>query len=1496
MALAAAGVGAQSVVPGNPALATDHAEVQKRLSARFLAERGIGRGRGQAGKGRDAPQTLASVRTQHRALANSANTSLTAPWQPVGPAQVTTASFGAVTGRVTSISADPADTTGNTVYIGTTGGGVWKSTTAASANASSASFAPLTDATGAFQGSSAVSLSIGAVSVQPGGTGVVLAGTGDPNDATDSYYGAGILRSTDKGLTWSLIQNSVDASSGGSENFSFTGNSFAGFAWSATTSGLVVAAVSQAAEGIEVEAPKQQASMMGIYYSEDAGQSWRMAIIEDGPAAVVQSNQTEFTTAGNAATAVVWNPVRQMFFAAVRYHGYYQSPDGVTWTRLANQPGVNLTATMCPTNEGSTGSPACPILRGALAVQPVTGDTFAITVDVNNLDQGLWRDVCNLASGVCASSTVAFGTQIGDGALESTGNTTIPEADYDLYLAAAPYQGDTLLFAGTTDIYRCSLAAGCVWRNTTHAATCASAEVAWSQHAVDTTFGAQGLLYFGNDGGVWRSTDAVNQQAPVCSADDAAHYQNLNPGFTGSLAEVEDLALDAQNSQNMMVSLGSLGTAAPQGAAAGAPWPQVLDGEGNFAAIDPVTAANWYATSEFGVSLNACNQGSTCTVADFGVQVIGNTQVGGDGEQQTIPAPWILDPQNPANVIIGTCRVWRGPVSGGSSWSASNLLSPMLDTDQGPFCNGNAEIRTLAASGYTAQAAGAPERIYAGMAGELDGGATVPGHVYTSTVTSSSGGSTTTWIDLFHSPVASPSGTYAGFNPQGFDISSIFVDPHDPSGQTVYVTIQGFWGTSVGGASIYASNSGGSAWNNITSNLPNAPVNSVVVDPNNANIVYVATDAGVYVTTNVLSCFTADCWDEFGTSLPNAPVTQLAVFNSGAGSLLRAATYGRGVWQLGLVTSGTTLAAATATPASLTFAPQQAQTVSAPQSVVITNTGTIALTISQLLASGEFDESDNCAQQAIAPGHTCAAQVVFAPTAAGALTGTLTVYANITGGQLTVPLNGTGLGAAAVVLQPSSVSFPATAVGQTSAAQNITISNTGGTTVTLDSITVSGNFAIAANTCGGSLAANTGCTVGVTFTPASANYQSGALTVIDTAGTQTAELSGTGQSPATDSLAPASLVFAAQVIGTVSAAQQVTLTNNGDQALALISTRTSPGFNGVNQCGATLAGHASCAIEVSYIPTAIGAQTGTLTVTDAIRSQTVVLSGAGTAPAGVSATPATLSFGDYGVGQTSPAKTVTMTNNGGVALTGMQITVSGDFAMSAGNGACGATLAAGASCEISVSFSPTQAGVLSGTLTIVASELAAPEQVSLTGNGEDFTLTVSGSSSAVVTNGQMATFQLLITPVNGSTGTVALACTGAPANATCTVNPISVAMTGLSTVTATVTFATGQTTTAQANRPALWLRATAAFAVVLPMGFLAGRRRRWRGIAPVLAAFALLGLAPLLFLGCGLGVTPGSTTGTTPLGPVTPVGAYTLTITGTAPGLSHAAQVTVTVQ
>ena len=226
--------------------------------------------------------------------------------------------------------------------------------------------------------------------MQPGGTGVILAGTGDPNDVLDSYYGAGILRSTDGGNTWSLIQQTMDLEDGlSSQDYGFVGEGFAGFAWSTVNPQLVVAAVSQAYEGTLVNADRADSSYEGLYYSSDSGATWHLATITDGSGGDVQGPLDPSPAPdGNAATAVVWNPVRQLFVAAVRYHGYYQSTDGITWTRMAAQPGAGLTTQMCPTNSGSTGSIACPIFRGALAVNPQTGDTFAWTVDAEQPGPG----------------------------------------------------------------------------------------------------------------------------------------------------------------------------------------------------------------------------------------------------------------------------------------------------------------------------------------------------------------------------------------------------------------------------------------------------------------------------------------------------------------------------------------------------------------------------------------------------------------------------------------------------------------------------------------------------------------------------------------------------------------------------------------------------------------------------------------------------------------------------------------------------------------------------------------------------------------------------------------------------------------------------------------------------------------------------------------------------------------------------------------------------
>jgi hypothetical protein len=465
----------------------------------------------------------------------------------MGPSQVGSIVYGNVTGRITSIAIDPADTTGNTVYLGTTGGGVWKSTNAAGPPANVV-FSALTDTLPVFSanaGAAAIpSLSIGAITVQ---SGVVLAGTGDPNDASDSFYGSGLLRSADGGLSWTLIQESQDGVAG---NHSFTGLGFAGFAWSSASPGTVVAAVSQAAEGVLVNAPDATNSVMGLYYSTDAGVTWQMSVIMDGSQIVQTPLPTGGDLGGRPATAVVWNPIRQRFYAAVRYHGYYESPDGITWTRLSDQPGAGLTASACPTAPGTTGSSTCPIFRGALAVQPTTGDTFALTVDSNNLDQGLWQDVCALSGTNCSSSTVTFANRLNSVPLEvGSGSSTIAQGDYNLSLAAVSSgpsgsTQDTLLYVGTTDLYRCSLSAGCVLRNTTNAVNgCAApAQVAPAQHAIVTLAStSQPMLYIGNDGGLWRSTDGVNQQGTSCSASDASHFQNLNGGI-GSLAEVVSFA------------------------------------------------------------------------------------------------------------------------------------------------------------------------------------------------------------------------------------------------------------------------------------------------------------------------------------------------------------------------------------------------------------------------------------------------------------------------------------------------------------------------------------------------------------------------------------------------------------------------------------------------------------------------------------------------------------------------------------------------------------------------------------------------------------------------------------------------------------------------------------------------------------------------------------------------------------------------------------------
>ena len=238
---------------------------------------------------------------------------------------------------------------------------------------------------------------------------------------------------------------------------------------------------------------------------------------------------------------------------------------------------------------------------------------------------------------------------------------TIADGTYNLTLAAVPSQQDTLLLAGANDLWKCSLAMGCPWRNTTNSTTCMSAQVGEFQHALAWNAANPLEIFIGNDSGLWRSTDAIGETGAACSATDSSHFQNLN-GSLGSLAEVVSLSPVVTSPYSMMAGLGVNGTAGVKSSAVTADWPQILSGYGGPVAIDPTNNNNWYVNNEPGVAIYLCSQNAPCTPADFGASpVVTDADVGGDGDTMPTPAPFLVDPLDPTQLLIGTCRVWRGP-------------------------------------------------------------------------------------------------------------------------------------------------------------------------------------------------------------------------------------------------------------------------------------------------------------------------------------------------------------------------------------------------------------------------------------------------------------------------------------------------------------------------------------------------------------------------------------------------------------------------------------------------------------------------------------------------------------------------------------------------------------------------------------------------------------------------------------------------------------------
>jgi two-component sensor histidine kinase len=423
-------------------------------------------------------------------------------------------------------------------------------------------------------------------------------------------------------------------------------------------------------------------------------------------------------------------------------------------------------------------------------------------------------------------------------------------------------------------------------------------------------------------------------------------------------------------------------------------------------------------------------------------------------------------------------------------------------------------------------------------------------------------------------------------------------------------------------------------------------------------------------------------------------------------------------------------------PTSLAFGSQHVGTTSAAQTVTLRNTGNAALSITSLALTGtngsNFAETNTCGKSLAAGAH-CTISVTFTPSASGNRTASLSITDNTRGSPQRVSLSGTGT-AALVSLSPTSLAFGSQAVGKTSTAHTVTLSNTGNAALSSTSLALTGTNAsdfAQTNTCGSSVAAGAHCTISVTFKPSASGSRTASVSITDNASgsPQTVSLSGTGTltaaavAAAVASLSPTSLGFGSQPIGTPSTAQTLTLSNTGNAALsitslALTGTNASD-FAQTNTCGSSVAAGSNCTISVTFKPSGSGSRTASVSITDNASGspQTVSLSGTGTA-ALVSLSATSLAFGNQPIDVSSTARSVILSNTGNATLSITSLALAGtnasDFAQT---NTCGSALAAGANCTIVVWFTPSVAGTEAASLSISNNASVSSQTVSFSGTG-----------------------------------------------------------------------------------------------------------------------------------------------------------------------------------
>ncbi len=560
--------------------------------------------------------------------------------------------------------------------------------------------------------------------------------------------------------------------------------------------------------------------------------------------------------------------------------------------------------------------------------------------------------------------------------------------------------------------------------------------------------------------------------------------------------------------------------------------------------------------------------------------------------------------------------------------------------------------------------------------------------------------------------------------------ATLAVKTNDPVNPTVNVALTG-----TGIAPVASIAPAVAAFGNQLINSASAPITLTLTNTGNANlavntIAVTGANAADFVQTNTCGVLPA-------TLIPATSCTFSVVFTPSAlGARTAALVIGSSdpiTPTLSVPFSGTgVMPIAGALPASLTFPIQLISTTSAGQIVTLSNTGTGPLTIAGIGLSGanatDYAQTNTCGAT-LAAGGNCLITVTFTPTAVGTRSASLVITDNsngITGSVQSVALSGV---CTVVSLSTTALDFGAQPVGSTSGQLSVTLLNAGTTALGITSVALTGanpgDFT-EQDLCGTSLGAHSSCRINVRFRPTVAGPRSASVTITDTDPTspQIITLTGTGVLGVA-SVSPLALAFSSPM-NVTTPSQTVTVTNVGT-ATFIINSINLGGTNAnqfarVNGCGASLAPLASCTVTVTFRPTQAAPVAKVATLNVSLRapavSQTVNLTGTIIVPT-FTLSASSLNFGNQTVNTTSPAQPITVTNTGTVAALGIgNISINGanpnQFARTHN---CPASLAAGATCTINVTFTPQSTGAKSATLGVNVVAPAVSQTVALSGTG-----------------------------------------------------------------------------------------------------------------------------------------------------------------------------------